>query len=150
MWLKEGPFLDDFIVGEEIITEGRTITRSDVVNFAGVSGDFAPLHMDMEYGRKTIFGQSIAHGLGVLAFASGKIVSSGIFDNLIAFYGIEEWQFSAPLFFGDTIRSRIRVKEKRATDKGGRGLVDLYIEIINQKDVALEKGVWRVMIKEKP
>lgn len=117
-----------------------------MINFAGVSGDFAPLHMDSEFGSKTVFGQNIAHGLGVMTFASGNIVRTGILKHIMAFYGIDEWQFTKPLFFGDTIRARIKVENKTETRKNDRGIVDLYIEIINQKDEILQKGKWKVMI----
>ena len=145
----KGPYFDDFEIGEEILTEGRTVTRADVVNFAGVSGDFAPLHIDSEFGSKTVFGQNIAHGLGVMTFVSGNIVRTGILEHIMAFYGIDEWQFTKPLFFNDTIRARIKVENKTETRKNDRGIVDLYIEIINQKDEILQKGKWKVMIRRK-
>jgi len=146
----EGPYFDDFEIGEEILTEGRTVTRADVVNFAGVSGDFAPMHMDTEYGSKTVFGENVAHGLCVKAIASGNIVRTGILNRIMAFYGIDEWRFTKPLFFGDTIRVRIKVENKTETRKNDRGIVDLYIEVINQKDEILQKGKWKVMIARKP
>ena len=146
----KGPYFEDFEIEEEILTEGRTITRADVVNFAGVSGDFATLHMDKEYGRKTVFGENIAHGLCVKVIASGNIVRTGILNHIMAFYGIDEWQFTRPLFFGDTIRAKIKVEKKTETRKDDRGIVDLYIEVINQKDEILQKGKWKVMIARKP
>jgi len=143
----DGPYFENFVIGEEILTEGRTVTRTDVVNFAGVSGDFHPLHMDKEFGSKTVFGKNIPHGLCVQAIASGSIVRTGIFNKIVAFYGIDEWRFTKPVFFGDTIRARIKVENK--TEKKLGGVIDLYIEIINQKDEILQKGMWKVMIGKK-
>lgn len=145
----KAPFFEDFEIGEEIITEGRTITRSDVVNFAGVSGDFEPLHLDKEFGEKTVFKENIAHGMCIMAVASGNIARTGILKNAVAFYGIDEWRFTKPLFFGDTIRVKVKVENKTDT-KPDRGIVDLFLEIINQNDEVLQKGKWRPMIKKKP
>jgi len=144
-----GPYFEDFELGEEMITEGRTIDRSDVVNFAGVSGDFAPMHMDAEFGKKIIFGENVAHGLCVMAVASGNIVRTGLLNNVMVFYGIKEWQFTKPLFFGDTIRVRIKVHEKIEHDKKDRGIVELFMEVINQKDEVLQRGIWRIMVRRK-
>lgn len=144
----KAPYFEDFEIGEEILTQGRTITRSDVINFAGVSGDFEPLHLDKEFGQKTVFKENIAHGLCVLAIASGNIARTGILKNAVALYGIDEWRFTKPVFFGDTIRVRMKVEDK--TEKPDTGIVDFYLEIVNQKDEVLQKGKWRSMIKKKP
>ena len=66
-----GRYLDEFEVGEEFTTHARTLTETDVVNFAGVSGDFNPLHMDAEYARGTRFGQRVPHGQLVFVVSLG-------------------------------------------------------------------------------
>lgn len=131
-----------------MITHGRTVSRSDVVNFAGVSGDFDQLHLDVEYGKATIFGRNVAHGLCGLTVASGLVVQTGILRNIMAFYGIERWEFRKPLFFDDTVRVRITVEKKTEGSKPDRGLVCLRLEILNQNDEVLQHGLWNVLIKK--
>lgn len=94
----------------------RTITETDIVNFAGISGDFYPLHTSEEFAKNTVFGRRVAHGLLTLSATSGLWTSSKLFKNsIIAFYGISRIQFMKPVFPGDTIRVRIKflTKEKR-------------------------------------
>lgn len=146
---NEGPYFDDFEVGEEIVTDGRTVTESDVVTFAGFSGDLHPMHLDAQFARGTIFGQRIAHGLCVLGIASGSIVRKGILSQAIAFYGIEDWKFLKPLFLGDTIHVKVGVDRKIENRKTDRGVVVFAIEIVNQDDAVLQSGKWKVMISRK-
>lgn len=141
-------FFEDFGDGEELMTRGRTVSRADVVNFAAVSGDYDPLHMDNEFGKKTIFGQNVAHGLCVLSIASGLIGATGIFRNVMAFYGMENWQFKLPLFFNDTIRVRIRVLSRQEGSKPDRGIVSLGLEVVNQRDEVLQQGEWKILVRK--
>ena len=142
-------FFEDFGEGEELMTRGRTVSRADVVNFAAVSGDYDPLHMDIEFGKKTIFGKNVAHGLCVMSIASGLIGATGIFRNVMAFYGMENWQFKLPLFFDDTIRVRIRVVSRKEGSKPDRGIVCLGLDVLNQRDEVLQQGKWNVLIRKK-
>lgn len=112
MTLKEYYF-DDFEVGRDFLTGGRTVSKAVATNFAGVSGDMHKLYMNKEYGKKTIFGKNIVHGLCVLTIASGLIVQSGILENVMAFFGMNDWRFMNPVFFDDTIRVKIKVIEKK-------------------------------------
>mgnify|MGYP003873573397 CR=1 FL=1 len=126
-----GRFYEDFEVGEVLETPGRTITEADLVNFAGVSGDFFSLHVDEEYAKKTMFGRRIAHGLLTLAVVSGFWAKMGLFEGtLVAFYGIDKLRFTKPVYIGDTIRARIEVVGKE--EKGRYGLVTLKHEVYNQ------------------
>ena len=140
---------DDFEIGKVFITGGRTITEAVVTYFAGVSGDMHNLHLNKNYGKKTIFGKNIAHGLCVLSVASGDIVQTGIFENVIAFFGIQDWRFMNPVFYDDTIRVKINVFEKRESSKKDRGTITLDLEIVNQKDEIVQKGRWVVIISRK-
>ena len=127
-----GRYYEDFKVGEVMETPGRTITEADLVNFAGVSGDFFSLHIDEEYAKKTMFRRRIAHGLLTLAVVSGFWSKMGLFEGtLIAFYGIDRLRFTKPVYIGDTIRARIEVVDK--VEKGEHGLVTLKHEVFNQR-----------------
>src|SRR5947199_4845762 len=98
-------FFDDVQVGQEWESLGRTVTETDVVSFAGLSGDFNPIHVDHEFARNTPFGRPIAHGLLVLALGSGLTVNCPPMRTL-AFMQIKEWYLREPVFIGDTLRMR--------------------------------------------
>src|SRR5437660_703644 len=105
-------YYEDLATDEVYSTVGRTVTETDIVNFAGLSGDFNPLHMDAEFGKETVYGQRVAHGLLVLAISDG---CRSELDSLaiIAFLGMDSVKFGNPVFIGDTIHTKIRVLEKR-------------------------------------
>jgi acyl dehydratase len=142
-------YFEDFEVGEEILTLGRTITETDIVNFCGFSGDFHPIHTDAEYAATQPFGARIAHGMCVLSVASGLMVRTNMWEGLIAFFGIENWRFLAPVMIGDTIHAVIRIVEKKETSKPDRGLMTLGISVLNQKGVLAMEGKFLSMMKRK-
>lgn len=109
-----GRYFEDFEVGEEILTPARTITSTDIVNFACLSGDFNEVHTNFEYCKTTQFGEPIAHGPLVYAIMAGLQYASGVNDGtLLALLQIDEWKMLHPIKHGDTIRLRARVLEKR-------------------------------------
>ncbi len=123
---------EDFAIGQKTITRSRTITETDIVNFAGLSGDFVELHVSEEYARQGSFGRRIAHGLLVLSISSGLSVQMGqTTDTVIAFYGIDRLRFTKPTFIGDTIHVE---KEVIASERkeGPRGVVTFNTQVLNQ------------------
>jgi 3-hydroxybutyryl-CoA dehydratase len=125
-------YFEDFAVGHKTITRSRTITESDIVNFAGLSGDFIELHMSEEWSRKGPFGKRIAHGLLVLSVSSGLTVQLGqTTDTVIAFYGIDRLRFTKPTFIGDTVHVEKEVlsAERKSSD---RGVITFKTEVLNQ------------------
>jgi acyl dehydratase len=123
---------EDFAAGQKSVTRSRTITEADIVNFAGLSGDFVELHVSEEYARQGPFGRRIAHGLLVLSISSGLSVQMGqTTDTVIAFYGIDRLRFTKPTFIGDTIHVE---KEVIATERkeGARGVVTFNTQVLNQ------------------
>ena len=125
-------YFDDFAVGHKTITRSRTITEADIVNFAGLSGDFIELHMSEEWARKGPFGRRIAHGLLVLSVSSGLTVQLGqTTDTVIAFYGIDRLRFTKPTFIGDTVHVE---KEVIALDRksADRGVITFNTQVLNQ------------------
>jgi 3-hydroxybutyryl-CoA dehydratase len=142
-------YFDDLHVGQEFESLGRTITEADIVNFAGLSGDFNPIHVDHVFAQSTPFRRPIAHGLLVLACASGLSVLSPPMRTL-AFIGIREWMFRAPLFVGDTIRVRSRVNDLRLRGRGRRGEVDWQRTIVNQDGKVVQEGVLTTLVECRP
>jgi acyl dehydratase len=133
-------YFDDVQVGQEWESLGRTVTETDIVNFAGLSGDFNPIHVDHEFCKDTIFRKPIAHGLLILAMGSGLGVVYPPMRTL-AFMEIREWKFLDPVFIGDTIRMKTKVLEKEERSRGKRGVITWERQIVNQHDKAVETGI---------
>ena len=128
-----GKYFEEFEVGQKVITSGRTVTETDIVAFAGLSGDYNQIHTDAEFSKTTPFGQRVAHGLLGLSIASGLIVLVGLLEGTImAFREINQWKFSRPIYIGDTIHVEIEVKETKAMKRVGGGLVILELDVKNQ------------------
>ncbi|MBS4023951.1 MAG: MaoC family dehydratase N-terminal domain-containing protein [Dethiobacter sp.] len=143
-------YFEDFEIGQEFISPGRTITESDVMAFAGLSGDYNQLHTNTEFCSRTLFGKPIAHGLLGLSVTSGLLSRLGLAEGTtIAFLGLT-WDFTGPIFFGDTVYARATIKEKRETSKNDRGIVIRQVELINQHGKTVQKGDMKVMVRRKP
>jgi 3-hydroxybutyryl-CoA dehydratase len=137
---------DDLSVDDEWESPGRTVTESDVVAFAGISGDFNPLHVDHEHGRRGAFGKPVAHGLLGLALASGLTSHAPRVDTL-AFLGILEWKFLHPIGFGDTLRVVSRVAALEPRSRGRRGLVTWHRRLLNQNDQVVQEGLTQTLVR---
>lgn len=142
-------FFEDIEIGQEYSSPGRTITEYDVMAFAGLSGDYNQLHTNREFGKKTPFGQPIAHGLLGLAVTSGLLSRAGLAEgSVIAFLGLT-WDFTGPIFFGDTVLAKMTVKEKRETSKPDRGIVIRQVELINQDGTVVQRGSMTIMVRRR-
>lgn len=130
-------YFEDYAVGAQRKTSGRTITEADVVLHAGHSGDFFPHHVDTEFARKTSFGERIAHGTMTFTIGIGLTASQ---INPVAFtYGYDRLRFPKPVFIGDTIYTRVTIKAKEEDAKRpGFGRVVESCEVMNHRgDVVL-------------
>jgi 3-hydroxybutyryl-CoA dehydratase len=149
--LMHGLYFEEFQVGLTIISPGRTVTESDIVSFAGLSGDYNLIHTDAEYSRETPFGARVAHGLLGLAIVSGLAVRTGVLEGtVLAFREINEWKFVRPVFIGDTIRALLEVTETKELRRLGGGAVSIDFDVRNQKDETVMKGNWKVLIASRP
>jgi acyl dehydratase len=128
-----GKYFDDFTVGDVYVTGSRTITSTDIVNFACLSGDFNDVHTNWEYCKTTPFGEPVAHGPLVYSVAAGLVYASGINDGtLIALLEISKWAMLGPVRHGDTIRLEQEVLNTRPTSSGDRGVVTFERRVVNQ------------------
>ena len=126
-------YFEEFTVGMEHITCGRTITEADVMAFAGLSGDFTELHTNEEYARKGPFGRRIAHGLLTLSISSGLTVRMNLItDTVVAFYGIDKLRFVKPVFLGDTITVKKTVFDT-VSKTSVMGVVTFDTTVVNQR-----------------
>jgi len=119
---KEYHYLDDYSVGERMVSPARTVTETDVVNFAGITGDWHPLHTDVVYAATGPFKERIAHGMLTLSvgmalpFRLGPY-SSYLPESFLAFYGMDSVRFTAPTRIGDTIHCEVEVLDIMEKDK---------------------------------
>ena len=144
-----GRYWDEFSEGDTFVTKGRTITETDILNFAGLSGDFNPLHTDEEFAKKTVFGKRIAHGLLGLAVSSGLSQGLALTEGtLLAFLGLE-WKFAGPVFIGDTVHAEQTVSHLRATSNPKRGILTFDCKLINQDGKVVQEGKRTLMIERK-
>jgi 3-hydroxybutyryl-CoA dehydratase len=142
-------YFEDFQVDSVFETRGRTITEADIVNFAGLSGDFIELHTNEEYARQTPFGRRIAHGALVFSISTGLTTQMNLVnDTVLAFYGIDKLRFTNPVFAGDTLRVTKRVTELRAKDEG-RGVVTFETSVVNQKGEPVIVYTDKLLVKRK-
>jgi 3-hydroxybutyryl-CoA dehydratase len=137
---------DDLVVGDEWESPRRTVTETDVVLFAGLSGDFNPLHVDHSAAEGNPFGRPVAHGLLGLAIASGLISQAPRVDTL-AFLAILEWKFHRPILFGDTIHALSKVQDLRPHASGRRGVVTWHRRIVNQNGHIVQEGRTQTLVR---
>lgn len=145
---SRGLYFDDFCLDQFWTSPARTITETDLVAFAGISGDYNPLHTDEEFSKQTQFGGRIFHGPGVFAVATGLESRLGIKDGTaIAFLGMN-WKLTGAVKIGDTIRVAQRVSAlKPSSSKPDRGIVTFEVQVLNQRDEVCQEGQWIVMFK---
>lgn len=152
--VKEGTKVGDFAryfdqleVGDSYNSAGRTITESDLVSFAALTGDWYPLHTDIEWAKNSIFGERIAHGMLVLSYAFGLLPLEP--GPIVAFYGMDKVRFFLPTKIGDTIKvnSELKEKEERGDDLG---LATFHMTISNQRDEVVAKTINKVLLKRRP
>lgn len=130
MFIKK--YYEEFEVGEERTTIGRTITETDIVIHAGQTGDFFPHHMDEEWCKTQPFKRRIAHGTLIFSVAIG--MTANVINEVAMTYGYERLRFTKPVFIGDTIKVKISISDKKDHKKPQYGLVTEKVEVFNQND----------------
>ncbi len=148
--MQRGLYFEQFETGMRIVTSGRTVTETDVVSFAGLSGDYNGIHTDAVFAAASPFGARVAHGLLVLSIASGLAVSTGFIEGtVLAFREINEWKFSLPVYIGDTVHVVLEVLETKALPRLGGGAVVLALAVVNQDGKTVMRGKWTVLVRGK-
>ena len=144
-----GKYFEDFEIGEESVTAGRTVTETDIVNFAGITGDWNEIHTNKELAERGPFRQRIAHGALIFSIATGLSVRLGqTGDTVVAFYGLDRLRFVKPTFIGDTIHVRQKVEQKAEKDERG-GIVTFLNEVINQRDEVVVSYTAKVLLRRR-
>jgi acyl dehydratase len=147
--MARGTYFSAFEVGQEFISGGRTVTEADVSLFAGLSGDFNPLHTDAEFAKKTPFGQRIAHGMLAASISTGLGQTLGIFEGTTLALMGQTFSYKGPVFFGDTLRLRLTVESATPSSKGGKGVIVFRSDVLKQDDSVAVTGTWTVLFRDK-
>jgi 3-hydroxybutyryl-CoA dehydratase len=145
-----GLYFEDFESIEPTTTRGRTVTESDVMTFAGLTGDFVELHTNAEFAKHTVFGQRIAHGALVFSISVGLTTRMNLLDDtLVAFAGVDHLRFAAPVFIGDTVRATKSVVERKELG-AAQGSVVFETRVLNQRDETVLVYRDKVLVKKRP
>lgn len=139
-------YFDELALNGEWVSEPRLVTAADVHTFADLTGDRNPIHLDAEFAKTTPFRRCIAHGLFGVALAGGLGWTTPR-ARTVAFLELREWHFRAPIYFGDAVRVRTRVREKQLQGRGRRGLVVWEVTMINQDDRVVQEGVTATLVE---
>jgi acyl dehydratase len=145
-----GLYFEEFELGAQMVTRGRTITEADIVQFAALTGDFNPMHTDAEYCKTSFMGQRVAHGMLTLSYAVGQAYQLGILERTVLGFRGLEMKFSVPVFIGDTIHAEITVSDKKEARRLGGGQVTLDMKIVNQDGKTVQKGSLTLLMASVP
>ena len=137
---SRGLTYEQFEMGAVYPSQARTVTEADVANFAGLSGDFNPLHTDAEFAKATPMGERIAHGVLILAMATGMANWMGIFEGTTIALMEQVTRYKGAVKFGDTIRLEMEVIEKKPTSKPDKGVVKFAVRVKNQRGEKVATG----------
>lgn len=131
-------------IGKEYITSARTITETDIVNFAGLSGDWSATHTNDVYAKETVYGQRIAYGNITFIVSTGLMFQTLMFEGTAIALLDMKISYQDPVYFGDTIYCKFFAEEKRESSKPGRGIITFRVYVYNQNDqqVAEERLVF--------
>jgi acyl dehydratase len=145
-----GLYLEDFEINSTRLTRGRTIGEGDVSLFAGLVGDYNPLHVDEEFSSRSIFGTRVAHGPLVLSTAIGLMSQLNWIDGTaLGLLGIS-WEFHAPVKCGDTVSAKVTPLEARPSQTPERGILKLGFEVLNQHDEVVQVGSIVLLMQRRP
>jgi acyl dehydratase len=133
--------------GQSWTTPGRTIGAGDINLFAGLVGDFTPIHVDETFAKSSPYGTRIAHGPLAMATAIGMLTQTGILGEKVIGLLNLNWDFSGPVKVDDTIRSRVTLETQRSTSKPGRAVATFVFEVINQNDDVVQLGRMLVLLR---
>jgi 3-hydroxybutyryl-CoA dehydratase len=138
---------DELAPGMEVETEARTVTESDVMAFADLTGDRHPQHVDAEFAQGSIFGERIAHGMLVLSFAVGLLPLDP--SRVVALRRIADATFKAPVKLGDTIRVHTRIVEVRPLDEA-HGMVTMRWKVVDNHGTTALRARAEVLWRRTP
>jgi acyl dehydratase len=148
--MATGLYFEEFEIGAKYVSQGRTVTEGDVVAFAGLSGDYNPLHTDARFAATTPFGERIAHGMLTVAMSTGMSNWTGIFAGTTIALVEQNIKYTGAVKFGDTVHLEMEVTEKKETSKSDRGIINIAAKMLNDAEQVVVEMKWTLMMKRKP
>ncbi len=148
--MATGLYFEEFEIGAKYVSQGRTVTEGDVVAFAGLSGDYNPLHTDAKFAATTPFGERIAHGMLTVAISTGMSNWTGIFAGTTIALLEQNIKYTGAVKFGDTVHLEMEVTEKKETSKPDRGIIYIAAKMLNDGEQVVVDMKWTLMMKRKP
>ena len=145
--MSRGLNFDDFKEGDTFVSQARTVTEADVVNFAGLSGDFNPLHTDAVFVAGTPVGERVAHGMLVAAMATGMANWTGVFEGTTLALMEQVIRYKGMVKLGDTVHLELSVAQTKPTSKPDRGVVTFDARVLNQEEQVVQEGQWVLMMR---
>lgn len=145
-----GRYFDEFKVGEQFTSPGRTVTEADEVNYASLAGSWLPVHTNEEFAKKSQYGTRIAHGMLIASIAEGLLTRLNLYEDTARALLEVKTRFVGAVKLGDTITVKATLAEKKETKAGDRGIIKLAFSVINQRDEVVLEGERVVMLIMKP
>lgn len=142
--MEEALYFEDIEIGNHWRSPRRTIEASDVSEFAALTGDDNPLHLDQEFASRTPFGKPIAHGLLGMSLVAG-LGSHSPLMHTAAFLRILDWRFLKPLYIGDSVHVETLVLDKQPTGRR-RGMVTWKRQLVNQHNEVVQEGTAETLV----
>lgn len=140
-------YLEDLHAGDVFVTPGKTITEGEVVAFAALTNDNNQVHTDAEFAKNTRYGRRIVHGIFGASLCLGLIARTGVFEgSAVALLGIDQWEFTAPVFIGDTVTCTVEILSTRPTSNGRNGIVERCVTLRNQDGETVQQGRMDIMV----
>ncbi len=148
--MSDSVWFEDFAVGQTLVSPGRTIEAADITAFAGLTGDFYPLHVDEEKARESRFGGRIAHGPLTFSIAVGLVGLSGFYGDAVeALLGVDEMRALQPVRPGDTIRVHVTVTDSEPVKSPKYGRLGLRYSVVNQAGVEVMTFLFSVLMRRR-
>jgi acyl dehydratase len=147
--MATGLYFEEFETGKQYVSQGRTVTEADVVAFAGLSGDYNPLHTDATFAGTTSFGERIAHGMLTVAMSTGMSNWTGIFAGTTIALMEQNIKYTGAVKFGDTVHLEMEIIDKKETSKPERGIINIAAKMLNQGGQVVVDMKWTLMMKRK-
>jgi acyl dehydratase len=150
--MQEWVYFEDFKVGDQIVSPARTITETDIVLFAALTGDWHAAHADAEWAKRSPYGERIAHGLLILAISGGLMFRAGeraVPRTTIALYGVEKARFVTATRIGDTLHVEAEVAQVGAVDSS-RGLITFRHQVRNQRGEVVVTYTSKLLVSRRP
>jgi 3-hydroxybutyryl-CoA dehydratase len=145
---SRGLYFEDFKVGEEFVSAKRTITEHDIEEFAGLTGDYNPIHTDTVFAENSIFGERVAHGLLGLSIVSGLAARLGFTEETNIAWRSIKWKFKLPIKIMDTIQASYKVGRKKDLGENS-GAINFVVKVTNQNGQIVQTGSWLILIKKR-